>query len=363
MKRFCIAQRIEHYFQVSMPLGIVVRWIILCFLVMISASRGNSRSFGSAFLTYFPKQVKGLAYIDFTRVRSFNSYARIKSQFVPSSLSNLEQLLGDPSIGDAEVDEALWAFAPLPNQTLAKASPSEAGTRMMGLVFGHFDPETALRFLKDRNVPSETIDRYVAWPVVDFDHDPAYGPPPSDESTWFMFLDSNVVAFGSRPALRDMIGAHNGDQPDLSRDANMLAAIYAAEDNQALWGVFSNQQGQALIQHMIPKTVDLPAVSRVIGNMGAVQVSLDGSSWSSLEFNLRADLGSPSTARSVAQIVARAALQRAESKKTDNPELADVFAAAEVYSIRSQLAITVRISDDRLCQLLDRDSLRTLIND
>lgn len=337
---------------VSTHRPILRQLIVLCLSTLLCASIARAHSFVSNWLAFFPSDVSEFGYVDLSEARSFSSYLQIRAQ--PASVNSLEQFLSLPMMGEgSEVDEAIWAVASRED----RAQQSEvASGRIMGLAFGHFHPETVAAFLSDRMVPSENLGEYTVYPTVDFDHDPAYAPP-ADGTIWFVFLDSNTVAFGSRGLLQRMLSAHEGNEADLSENVTMLALIDRAETDGIFWGVFDADATRTVIRQLVPKVTAFSGASQLIGTLSTLQVNIDASFPSSLEINLQAEAGSPSVAWSIAQLLARATQQRSQAAKDDNPDLADFLNTARIYSIGSHVLITLTPTNDQvLFGLLDHDN-------
>lgn len=329
---------------------LILRQLIVLYLsTLLFASIARAQSFDSSWLTFFPSDVSGFACLDLSRARSFSSYLQVREQLVPASVNSFEQFLYLPMMGEGtEIDEAVWAIPLRGNGTQHKEA---TGGRIMGLALGHFHPDIATAFLSDRRVPSENLGNYTAYPTVDFDHDPAYVSPP-DGTIWFIFFDSNTVAFGSLELLRRMVNAHDSEEVNLSDNETMLALIEQAESDGIFWGVFGANATRTVLRQLAPRVTAVSGASELGSKMSTLQVNIDSSFQSSLEITFWLEAGSPSVARSYAQLLATATLQRRQMVKNDNPDLAAVLDTVRIYSSGTEVGITLTPSDDQVRELL-----------
>jgi len=255
-------------------------------------------------------------------------------------------------MGNTEIDQVLWALASKTGEP-ANNGENAGHASIMGVILGHFSPENALRFLNERRVPSEEIDNSVAYPIVDFDHDPAYGPPPPPESMWFIFLRSDTVIFASRTELREMLSTEMGKESNILDSNRMPKLMDEVESSNIFWAVFDSDANHALLRRLIP-AIGLTAASRSALDSSTFEVNIDGSLRPNFEINVRAQLDSPAEAGIVVQSLAKITQDRSESMKNDDPELSDFLNAEQIYSVASDLYMTIRSQDDALFELLDR---------
>jgi len=341
----------------------IPRWLFASwFLVLLCASHARPQSMESDWKSFFPRNTSECGFIDLTRATSFHSYSEARWQLVPASLKRLEGFLNLPLMGGSQVDRVLWAVsstsdgAPHSQESLDpnQAEPSTEGT--IGLLFGTFHPETALAFLNSRRVPSEQIDGYTAYPVVDFNQDPAYGPPPPPGGVWLIYLNPSTIAFGPRRLLAKMIALHEGDGADLTENDSMMALIDNVESDSMFWGVFDADTGRALIRQFIPN-VTRPDAAALLAKSAALRLNIDGSFNPTLEIDLRTGADSLSTASKLSQLLATAARERYEALRQLDPYLAKLLNAADIYSVGSDVAVTITIDDRELYRFLDSTRL------
>lgn len=321
-----------------------------CLLALLCPWLAWPQSIDSDATTFFPSDVSEFGFVDLTIAGSPYLYAQLGSQLVPANLGALEQFLDIPLMGGAQVERILWAAVQSDSGPRPQESPNAKrgkcqGEEGMGLVFGAFHPEAALAFLSGRRVPSTKISKYTAYPVVDFNDDPAYAPPPPGGAMWLIYVNPTTVAFGSRRLLTEMISVHEGNGPSLAENDSVMALIDSVENDSMFWGVFDARMGRTLVQQFIPNVVQ-PNALRLLAKLGALSVNVDASLAPRLEIDFRAESGTPSVAWQLAQLLARGVQERSEALHEHDPDLANLLNAAQVYSIGSEVAVTVVVDEN-----------------
>jgi hypothetical protein len=327
------------------------RTVLTCLAVLSCGGVTRAHAFDSSLLTFFPNDVTEFAYIDLGQARSFPCYTQIRSQLVPASIQNFEDFLSLPYLGGAvQVDGAAWGIASEGGNQLESQQRSVVSSGLMGIIFGHFDPETAEAFLRDRKIPSEDLNDYTAYASTDFDHDPAYASF-ENGTIWFVFVDSSTVAFGPRGLLEKMINAHEFKESNLFQNADMLALIDRVEKDGMFWGVFDTYGTRTVIGRLTPDVM----TSKVMGSISTLLVNIDPSFQSTLEIHFRIEAGSPLIAASVAGLLAKVTLARAYVEEAGNPDLASILKAAQISSSGSEVVLSLTPTNDQVLGLVDHD--------
>jgi hypothetical protein len=297
-------------------------------------------------MALFPADVIEFAYLDLSQARSFSCYPQLQSQLVPVRVANFQQFLTSTSMGaGVEINEVAWAVESSEETSAGNRHTVTVGGGTMGVAIGHFNPETAAAFLENGKASREELDHYTA-----------YASTPDDGAMWFVFLDSNTVAFGSRRPLENMIAAHESKQASLSDNAVMLALINGAKSDGIFWGVFGADLARAAIQQLAPEAAKFPGTSSLIDNMSTLQVNVNASSPTNLEIAFKADAGSPAAAVTISQVLAAVVLLRSHAEKDDNPDLSAILDAAQISPGGTQVQISLAPSNDQLLGLIGHDT-------
>jgi len=299
---------------------------ITCSLVVLTAGV-FAAPLPSSLRPAIPSQVQQLICVDYRALKNSDTAQQLKAQVLPENLKQFETALrGIGIVADRDVDTLTFVSYRHPKQ----------GVEIVGAAQGVFSTKTVLSKLRVKKVR----------PVKYHDSD-IY---PMSDGMDMTFLDDTTLVFGSGPALRGAIDAHDGyvqtldSNPDV---ANMIGDV----ESGAVWSILDQKGTQNMMLSALgdaSRLADFESVKKhILGSRYTMNFS------SGVNFDLDVITSDSVTAATLSSLVKAGVLYK---KMTASPVEKAALEDVAVNSDSSKLQMHFK-ADDKQFQSLIHTSL------
>ncbi len=315
------------------------------FVVLIFAPNLSARSLDSASLALFPKEASELAYVDLDQARQFPWFAQFRRQMLPGRFREIEEFLVSARINpDADIQELAWAIAPVSAPKLGvPASHGSISEDFLGIVLGHFNPDSTQALLESRHAPYALAGDYTIY---------ACGSPGDASGVYFVFLDAHTAAFGSRQMLDRLIAVRSGEEPSLLTSDTLLPLIHSVNDEGLFWGVADSSHARSAVRTLLPDAAGFRQIDALLTGLGPVSTLLKLENSSTLESQLHIVAGSAQDAVTLSLLLQAVLLLRQYRASQDDPILAAILGAVAIAPQGNQLGISSVLTNDQVLALI-----------
>jgi hypothetical protein len=301
----------------------------------LRASSGNSSALG-----YFPSQCSEVAWVDLAAARQFPWFVALKTKFVPVQFYRFENFISSPQLGlDGEMGGLYWA-------EVAARDGSLGG--VLGLATGEFDRPTAESALDARKAPAfDYLGHTLYQTASDF----------GDADLLITFLDSDTVAFGSRPLVEEAVRVATHAEPSLGDNTNMMDLIRRQNNDGIFWSVATAEASGAALRRLLPPGAGIQHADRLVSTVSSLEVSGEGSSVSELDLSFVAATATPQDALLLSALFQAGVLLKESEVRPIDSGLADILGDFNFSANGSQLALSVSLKNSQMATLIEHDEL------
>ena len=150
---------------------------------------------GTDIIALFPKEIGEFAYADLKKARTMPWFPQLQEQMLPERFKQFEKFLASAGMDpNTQVEELAWGL--IAEGTSSKGDANAAavptGEQIVGVALGNYNPDSTEAYFKRQKLPTFKARNYTLY---------AFGGGSGANDLFFLFIDSNTVAFGHRSVL------------------------------------------------------------------------------------------------------------------------------------------------------------------
>jgi hypothetical protein len=312
----------------------ILRWLALLFFVGV-APTVRADSLDANIVGLLPKNVAEVGYADLERARQLSWFAQFKQQALPASYVEFEQFLKSSHIDpNTQIRQVAWAMgigAPDESRDIAPATDD-----ILGVALGDFDPESVRSLYKSRKLATSELRGYALY---------ACGNGASCSGMFFLFLDTNTMAFGRRESLERMLAVRSGEEESVLANQSTFPLIQQANGEGIFWGVLNPAGTRMAIRQLVPEASQFRESGKLLARMKALVVTIKGTSSMDADFQMVSD--SPLATTLLSQLLqAGLVVRRYEASRTKSA-LAPILDSIQVAPYGNTLDVSFSISNEQ----------------
>jgi hypothetical protein len=313
---------------------------ILLGLALLHHPRAFASSDNSDALAYFPTHCSEVAHVDLAEARQFPWFAALKTKFVPVQFYRFETFISSPKLGIGnQITSVDWAQV-MPD------GKSPGG--ILIIATGEFDRQTAESALDDLKVPAFEIDGHILY---------ATASDLGDADLLVTFLDSDMIAIGSRGVLAQAVRLRTGDEPSILDDSSMMQLIRQQDSDGIFWSVSTAEAARAALRRLLPRAGAAPAADQLIASISSLVASGKGSSNSEFDIALVAATNTPEDALALSRLFeAGLLLKRFQIGQLD-AGVAEILGTVDLVANGNQITVSLSVKNADVATLIQHDDL------
>jgi hypothetical protein len=235
---------------------------------------------------------------------------------------------------NTQVQQAAWALGV--NEPDDSRDVAPGSDDILGVALGDFDPESVQALYKSRKLATSEVRGYTLY---------ACGNGASCSGMFFLFLDSNTLAFGRRGFLERMLAVRSGEEEGVLANQAMFPLIQQANGEGIFWGVLNPEGTRMAIRQLVPEASQFPESGKLLARMKALVVTIRGTS--SMDADVQMISDSPQATTILSQILQAGLVVRRYEASQGNSALAQILDSIEVAPNGNHLDISFSISNDQ----------------
>lgn len=315
-------------------LKMLVRVPMFAILLMAAASVEAAQLSTDA-RTAIPRDVQQLIVIDYKAMQNSIAATNLHDRVTPAELKQFEEALRNSGLNDNhDVDQLAYVLF-RPQDSRAKASTQDAGTRLksVGIAQGQFPVQEMLTSFRKQKLKATILRTNKIYPLV-------------KTGMVLCFVDASTMLFGDSDAVRAALDARDGIAPSLVTNAPMMDAMKSVEA-EPLWSILDQKGTEFMMKQVLGQVSS-------ITNFESVQKRLQAS-WYSMDFQhgakfaLTISTGDSFTAATIASLLSAAVTVR---KMNSSDAEKQALSATTIGSDAGRLSLHFAASDAEFAALL-----------
>jgi hypothetical protein len=328
----------------SIKLRLLCRGFAISLLLLAPALYAGSLD--NSVIGLFPKDVGQFAYLNMAEARQLTWFAQFQQQVLPASVIGFEQFVSAAGINpNSQIDQIAWAYGSAANSPGGKDTASEADNGMIGVITGHFDPDSAQSAFQASHFPNLEISRYTLYSCA---------AAASCGDLYFFFLDSETAAFGNLEMLRKLIDVKEGSAESVLSNMPMYALIDQVNGDATFWDVSDSGGAAQLIRHLAPEASVFPQSSAILGSLKSLTTTVETSSDTDIRFQIVC--ASVNDSVFLSQALQAEFVIRKYQAGEEHPALATMLGETSIVAAGDALRISIDLSSDQLTRLIEEDT-------
>jgi hypothetical protein len=294
-------------------------------------------------IALFPQNLGEFAYADLKAARSEKQLAVLEAQFLPGTLSQIQTLLADDRIDLLnDADEVAWGFVPAASySTDGDQAQAASGEQIVGVALGQYNPESTALYLKQKKAATIQIDADTAFALQG-----SAGP----NDLFFVFLDSNTLAFGHRAALQKMLQVRAGISIGIVGNTSLYQLIDENNGSGALWAVLDPNYSQSTMSKILPDIAQSAQSSKLLKSVNNLVFKIDADGGMQGQFQIV--LSSPDDANVMAQLMQIGLVfERYQATSKQNKPLSDLLGRAQIFPSGERVTLHLSVNEDEVSAL------------
>lgn len=260
----------------------------------------------------FPKDTDCLAYADLSEARTYPWFAQFESQTIPVSLHNFEQFIESSGFGmNSHIDQVAWGMIDVVNSSDGPVPQGLPRKRLVGVLIGQFDPDSAQSLLKTLRVPVVQDGVHTFY---------ASGSASGPDDVYFSFVGPDKIGFGPLEAIRSLLRTADGMQESLFENGTMFDLINQVNGTGLFWGVLDATAARSAVQQLVPEAARFPQSSQLIGKFKGMRIQIQENR--NIQASFGAITNSPDDALLLSQLLQAGVLLQSFQARDHNPEAA-----------------------------------------
>jgi hypothetical protein len=313
---------------------------ILLGLALLHHPRAFASSGNSAALAYFPTHCSDVAHVDLAQARQFPWFAALKTKFVPVQFYRFEHFISSPKLGVGnQITSMDWA-------QVTPDGKSPGG--ILIIATGEFDRPTAESALDDLKVPTFELEGHTFY---------ATGSDLGDADLLLTFLDSDMIAIGSRGVLAQAMRVQTGDERNLLDDSSMMQLIRQQDSDGIFWSVSTAEAARAALRRLLPRAEAPPAADQLIASISSLVASGGGSSNSEFDIALVAATNTPEDALALSRLFEAGLLLRRFQIGQLDAGVAEILGTVDLVANGNQINLSLSLKNGDVATLIQHDDL------
>jgi hypothetical protein len=314
----------------------------LSFAAVFAAPGLRAEALSSSVIALFPKNVGEFGYVDLKQARQLSWFSFFERQALPSKFEEFDEYLKSIQIDPkTQIDEVAWAIGAT---TAANSKSAPALDDFLGVALGQFDEQAVQSLYKSRKLKTVESRGYTFY---------ACGNGTSRTGLYFLFVDSNTLAFGQQKSLEALIAVHSAEEENLLTNETLFPLINQANGEGVFWGVLNPAGTRAAIRQMVPEASQFPQSDKLLKTMKAMVLTVSGASTLDANFKMVSD--SPDATTVVSQLLQAGLMFRRYQANQSNPDLAQLLNSVTVTPNGASLTVSISASNEQVTSLVARN--------
>lgn len=314
--------------------------LVLLATLTFTPKPATAGSLSTAVMGMFPKEVGEFSYADLKAARKFPWFNQLKEQMLPSHFRDFEKFLASAGVDpNTQVDELAWG---------AITATKTSGEQIVGVALGSFDPTSSEDRFKQQKLPMVDVHGY---------HLYAFGSGTGATDIFFMYIDANTAAFGSRGALEGLVDVRTGAAESLLTNDFIFPLMGEANGNGVIWSVLDKNYAHMAMQQLLPEATQFQQAAPILGRIRAMTITVTADS--GIDARFQAVCSTPDDANLLAAGMQAAIMMRRYQEAQDHPDLAGALDQVRVLPAGDRLKIDVPVSQDQLLSLIKTHAFAT----
>ena len=307
-------------------------------------AHASGNRLGPDTIALFPKEVGEFGYADLKKARTLKWFPQLQSQVLPERFKQFEKFLASAGVDpNSQVDEVAWGLvADSMDSKSAAAVPT--GEEVVGIALGNFNPDTTESYFKKQKLPTFSVRGYTLY---------AFGTGSGSNDLFFLFLDSNKAAFGSRSKLEKMVEIRFGSEQGLLYNEKIFPLIDEANGSSTVWLVLNAAYTRLAVRQLAPEMEQFPEAAKLVSRLKNGIINVDASN--GVDAKIQTVCGSTDDANVMAQLLQAGLLYKRYQLK-DNPDMAQLLDQARITPAGDRMTLRMSVSDDQMSSLIQRNT-------
>jgi len=303
---------------------------------------------GTDIIALFPKEIGEFAYADLKKARTMPWFPQLQEQMLPERFKQFEKFLASAGMDpNSQVEELAWGL--IAEGTSSKGDANAAavptGEQIVGVALGNYNPDSTEAYFKRQKLPTFKARNYTLY---------AFGGGSGANDLFFLFIDSNTVAFGHRSVLEKMVEVRFGAEEGLLRNDKFFPLVNEANGSGVVWAVLNPAYTRLAMQQLAPEVEQFPEAAKLVARMQNMLINVNAGS--GIDGKFQAVCGSTEDANSMAQLIQAGFLVKRYQAGKDNPDLAEMLDQARVVPSGDRVILSMALSNDQMTSLIKHNT-------
>ena len=307
-------------------------------------THASGNRLGPDTIALFPKEVGEFGYADLKKARSLKWFPQLQSQVLPERFKQFEKFLASAGVDpNTQVDEVAWGLV-TDSMDSKSAGAVPTGEEVVGIALGNFNPDSTESYFKKQKLPTFSVRGYTLY---------AFGTGSGANDLFFLFLDSNKAAFGSRAKLEKMVEIRFGSEQGLLYNDKIFPLIDEANGSSTVWLVLNAAYTRLAVRQLAPEMEQFPEAAKLVSRLKNGIINVDASN--GVDAKIQTICGSTDDANVMAQLLQAGLLYKRYQLK-DNPDMAQLLDQARITPAGDRMTLRMSVSDDQMSSLIQRNT-------
>jgi len=320
----------------------------LAAVTLLLPKPASAGQLGADIIALFPKETGEFAYADLRKARTLPWFPQLQEQMLPDRFKQFEKFLASAGMDpNTQVDELAWGLIA---DTVSKADGATSGgvptgEQIVGVALGNYNRDSTEAYFKRQKLPTFKARHFTLY---------AFGGGSSGTDLFFLFIDSNTVAFGQRSVLEKMVEVRFGAEEGLMRNEKFFTLVNEANGSGVVWAVLNPAYTRLAMQQLAPEVQQFPEAAKLVARMQNMLINVSASS--GIDGKFQAVCASTEDANTMAQLIQAGFLYKRYQASKDNPDLADMLDQARVVPSGDRVILSMALSNDQMTALIKHNT-------
>ncbi|HET8966252.1 MAG TPA: hypothetical protein VFN20_08555 [Candidatus Acidoferrum sp.] len=313
----------------------------------------SAQRVGPDTIALFPKNVGEFAYANLKQARSQKWFPQLQQQLLPERFRQFEKFLASAGVDpNTQVEELVWGLVAEGVNDKTSGVGSDAvptGEEVAGIAMGNYNPSSTEAFFKAQKLPTFNSHGFTMY---------AFGSGAGANDLFFLFLDSNMAAFGHRNVLEKMLDIRYGGAEGMLRNDKMYSLINEANGSGVVWAVLNPAYTRLAVRQLAPQIQQFPEAAKLVTRMQNLILNIQASG--GVDGKFQAICGNTDDANTLAQLMQLALVyqqyQAKQQGQTQNQDLADLLSQAQVNPSGDRVVLRLSLTDDQMTSLIKKNT-------
>lgn len=305
-------------------------------LLIASVTTGSASQISTDGRTAVPRDVQQLVVIDYRILQESSAGMELRNRVMLPELKQLEESLRKSGLNDNHDVEQL-AFV------IFRSHADSDETMIAGIAQGQFSMQDVLANFRKQKVKPVLVRTNKVYPM-------------GTSGMQVAFLDASTLVFGSTPAIRAALDAHDGQSPNMLSNNSIMDAMRSI-DSEPLWSILDKKGTETMLRSALGDAGSLTDFDTVRKRLQASYYTMNFQH--GVHFDLTIVTGDTFAAAAMSSLMSAAVMLR---KATGSQAEKSALAATTVSSDSGKLTLRFASSEAEFDNLLKSPLFSSIIH-